>query len=180
MGVARFACAPRPCRALYLFVIASSLLFVPNFAQFSDQIVFNSDPTYHVPEEQPVGTAIVILEAYYVLATPFQLRADGVFSLGQLQNDSQFFTIESALSEDGSQTEGTIRNTVLLDRDGENAQTVFTLSVTYSTPDGSLNTTNIVSMVVTCSSSARCVSVAGQAYGSNVVLTKCRGTSVRA
>ena len=57
--------------------------------------------------------------------------------------------MDSATSQDGSTTEGMLRNAVLLDRDAEGVQTVFTLAVTYSTPDDSLNnTTNTVSLPI--------------------------------
>ena len=110
-----------------------------------DQVVFNVEATYTIHEEQPAGSAVVSLEAYYVLASPLQILADGIFSLDPSEPDSQLFSVDFAPSQDGSRTVGTLRNSVVMDRDAEGAQTVFSLSVTYSTPDGSLSTRNTVS-----------------------------------
>lgn len=125
---------------------------VPCILAQEDQIVFNAESTDYVLEEQPVGTAAVVLEAYYITYSPFLLGADGIFTLDTSQPDSQFFTIESAPNEENSFTLGTLRTAAVLDRDAEGAQTVFTLTVTYSTPDESLSSQETVS----CVTSLRC------------------------
>ena len=128
-------------------ILLPILFLLPANAQV-DEIIFNAESTDYVLEEQPVGTAAVVLEAYYVLYSPFQLGADGIFALDESQPDAAYFTIESAPNADNSLTLGTLRNAAVLDRDGEDAQTVFSLIVTYSTPDGSLTTEHSVSVLL--------------------------------
>ena len=149
MGVAREAAsalAQSRCHlATLIFFVFLLLSSTPSaLGQLEDAIVFNVDSTYIVQEEQPAGSAAVMLQAYYILASPLQSRADGEFALDQTQPDSQLFYIESAVSEDGSRTVGTLRNSVVMDRDAEGAQTVFSVDVIYSTPDGSLSQRNTV------------------------------------
>ena len=156
MGVAgAVQLARAPTQVVFLLVV-SSLFVTPLLAQFEDEIIFNVDSTYFVLEEQPEGTAAVVLEAYYTLSSPFQLRIDGIFTLEQSQTDAQYFTIESAANADGSLTLGTLRNAVVLDRDADGVETVFSLSVTYSTPDGSLSTQNTVSKSIGLQARPKC------------------------
>ena len=145
MGWAGAALKRPPVFSRFFFVLAAISLAPPALSQTQDQVVFNVEPTYHVEEEQPAGTAVVQLEAYYLLASPLQVRADGVFELDESHPDSQLFTMEFAPSQDGSRTLGTVRNVVVMDRDVEGAQTVFSLSVTYSAPNSSLTAQNTVS-----------------------------------
>lgn len=150
MGGAAAAGLPRP-RILSLFFSILAISFAPPAAsQPQDQVVFNVESTYDVQEEQPVDTAVVNLEAYYIIASPLQLRADGIFELDSSHPDSQFFTIDFAPSQDGTRTVGRIRNSVVMDRDVEGAQTVFSLTVTYSAPNSSLSAQNTVSGCLYC------------------------------
>ena len=142
MGVA--AAARHRCRIVFLSVFLAVSCAPRVLSQTQDQVVFNAESSYAVQEEQPAGTAVISLEAYYVLASPLQLRADGVFALDPAQPEAELFTIESALSQDGSRTLGTIRNSVVMDRDVEGAQTVFSLAVSYSAPNSSLSAQNTV------------------------------------
>lgn len=140
MGVAP---ARAPGSFFLLLVIA---LVLRDVAAQEDQIVFNAESTAYVLEEQPVGTAATVLEAFYLLYSPYQLGTDGVFTLNTSQPDAQFFTIESATNEAGSATLGMLRTAAVLDRDAEDAQTTFVLTVAYSTPDGYLSSQRSVSI----------------------------------
>ena len=142
--------------SLFFFLLVVSFT-PPALSQTQDEVIFNVESTYHMEEEQPAGTAVVQLEAYYVLTSPFQLGADGVFELDQSQSDSEFFTIDFAPSPDGSRTLGMIRNAAVMDRDVEGAQTAFSLTVTYSTPDSYLSAQNTVSQRLSCNA-IMCVS----------------------
>ena len=149
MGVAGAAAAGlqharAPSSFLWLLTASSLILPGPILAQ-PDQVVFNAESTFYLLEEQPTGTAAAVLEAYYLVFSPYTLGTDGVFSLDVSQADSQFFSIESAPNGLGSFTLGTLRTAAVLDRDAEGAQTVFTLTVTYSTPDGTLSSQRHVS-----------------------------------
>ena len=144
-GAAWFQRARAPSSSLILWLVTASSLIFPILAQV-DQVVFNAPSTFYLLEEQPAGTAAAVLEAYYIVFSPYALGTDGNFSLDASQADSQYFSIESAPNELGSFTLGTLRTTAVLDRDAEGAQTVFTLAVTYSTPDGSLSSQQSVSV----------------------------------
>ena len=107
----------------------------------STVIVFSPNPeqtTFDLMEEQPVGTAAAILDAYY-LSPFFEVMVDGVFSLDDSQADSRNFTVESVPSAENGVTFGIVRTASVFDRDADGAQTLFTLTVSYSTPDGSLS-----------------------------------------
>lgn len=144
MGVAP-ARAPGSIFLQIVQVLVIFLLLQDVVAQ-QDQIVFNAESTAYVLEEQPVGTVAAVLEAFYLLYSPFQLGTDGIFTLNTSQPDAQFFTIESAPNEAGSTTLGMLRTAAVLDRDAEGAQTTFALTVTYSTPDGYLSSQRSVSI----------------------------------
>lgn len=142
MGVA-------PARApgsIFLQIVLVIFLLLQDVVAQQDQIVFNAESTAYVLEEQPVGTVAAVLEAFYLLYSPFQLGTDGIFTLNTSQPDAQFFTIESAPNEAGSTTLGMLRTAAVLDRDAEGAQTTFALTVTYSTPDGYLSSQRSVSI----------------------------------
>lgn len=143
MGVA-------PARApgsIFLQLVLVIVLLLQDVVAQQDQIVFNTESTAYVLEEQPVGTVAAVLEAFYLLYSPFQLGTDGFFTLNTSQPDAQFFTIDSAPNEAGSATLGMLRTAAVLDRDGEGAQTTFALTVTYSTPDGYLSSQRSVSIL---------------------------------
>lgn len=139
MGVAR-------ARAPWLPVVLVMALILQDAVAQEDEIVFNAESTAYVLEEQPVGTVAAVLEAFYLFYSPFQLGIDGFFSLNTSQPDAQFFTIESAPNGQGSATMGTLRTAAVLDRDAEGAQTMFALTVTYSTPDSYLSSQRTVSI----------------------------------
>ena len=93
-----------------------------------------SQASYYVeiPEEQPNGTQVVNVEAFYFTSTG-RRRIDGQFSIPS-DGDARFFTIETTTTR--RMSVGTIRTAALLDRDAPNVQTIFQFEVVYSTPDG--------------------------------------------
>ena len=147
-GAARLARAPSSRSAANLFLLlAIGFMTVPISLAQQFQVIFNpAQSTYYLLEEQPVGTAVVVLDAYYLVFPSFQIGVDGVFALDASQPDSQYFTIDSAPRTDNSATLGTLRTAAVLDRDAAGAQTAFTLVVSYSIPDGSLSSQHMVSM----------------------------------
>ena len=150
-GAARLARAPssRSAANLFLLLAIGFMMMVPISLAQQFQVIFNpAQSTYFLLEEQPVGTAVVVLDAYYLVFPSFQIRVDGVFALDASQPDSQYFTIDSAPRADNSATLGTLRTAAVLDRDAAGAQTTFTLVVSYSIPDGSLSSQHMVSIVL--------------------------------
>ena len=137
--------------AVRFLLSLSLLLSLPVSRTLAQSITFSPSSSYDLPEEQPVGTAAAVLEAFYF--TPFfAFRTDGIFSLDASPgSDAQYFSIETGLNADDTATQGTIRTAAVLDRDAEGSQTAFTFTVTYSTPDGSASSSAEVIIITSLS-----------------------------
>jgi len=124
-----------------VFLILSSLVHVSECQGGSDSIQFNS--TAYSPvvfEEQPVGTYVVTIGAFYIDSSLGIPLIDGSFNIPS-GGDAQYFTIDTSTTL--SQTAGTIRTATTFDRDATGAQTEFVFSVTYVTPGGSSLSTQV-------------------------------------
>ena len=93
-----------------------------------------SQASYYVeiPEEQPNGTRVVNVAAFYFTSTG-RRETDGQFSIPS-DGDARFFTLEATTTRTSSV--GIIRTAALLDRDAPNAQTGYQFDITYTAPDG--------------------------------------------
>ena len=118
-----------------LFLVLASLLHVSEC-----QVQFNSsayNPT--LPEEQPVGTYVVTIGAVYFDSFGIP-RTDGVFNISTI-GDAQYFRIDTSTAL--FQSAGTITSVAVFDRDAPDVQTVFVFDVTYTTPVGTSESTQV-------------------------------------
>lgn len=118
-----------------LFLVLASLLHVSEC-----QVQFNSsayNPT--LPEEQPVGTYVVTIGAVYFDSFGIP-RTDGVFNISTI-GDAQYFRIDTSTAL--FQSAGTITTVAVFDRDAPDVQTVFVFDVTYTTPVGTSESTQV-------------------------------------
>ena len=118
-----------------LFLVLASLLHVSEC-----QVQFNSsayNPT--LPEEQPVGTYVVTIGAVYFDSFGIP-RTDGVFNISTI-GDAQYFRIDTSTAL--FQSAGTITTVAVFDRDALDVQTVFVFDVTYTTPVGTSESTQV-------------------------------------
>lgn len=118
-----------------LFLVLASLLHVSEC-----QVQFNSsayNPT--LPEEQPVGTYVVTIGASYFDSFGIP-RTDGVFNISTI-GDAQYFRIDTSTAL--FQSAGTITTVAVFDRDAPDVQTVFVFDVTYTTPVGTSESTQV-------------------------------------
>ena len=118
-----------------VFLVLASLLHVSEC-----QVQFNSsayNPT--LPEEQPVGTYVVTIGASYFDSFGIP-RTDGVFNISTI-GDAQYFRIDTSTAL--FQSAGTITSVAVFDRDAPDVQTVFVFDVTYTTPVGTSESTQV-------------------------------------
>lgn len=118
-----------------VFLVLASLLHVSEC-----QVQFNSsayNPT--LPEEQPVGTYVVTIGASYFDSFGIP-RTDGVFNISTI-GDAQYFRIGTSTAL--FQSAGTITTVAVFDRDAPDVQTVFVFDVTYTTPVGTSESTQV-------------------------------------
>ena len=118
-----------------VFLVLASLLHVSEC-----QVQFNSsayNPT--LPEEQPVGTYVVAIGASYFDSFGIP-RTDGVFNISTI-GDAQYFRIDTSTAL--FQSAGTITTVAVFDRDAPDVQTVFVFDVTYTTPVGTSESTQV-------------------------------------
>lgn len=120
-----------------VFLVLASLLHV---SECQVRVQFNSsayNPTLR--EEQPVGTYVVTIGAFY--SDSFGIpRTNGIFNISNV-GDAQYFRIDTSTAL--SQSAGTITTIAVFDRDAPGVQTVFVFAVTYTTPDGTSGSTPI-------------------------------------
>ena len=122
-------------RFVIVFLVLASLLHVSEC-----QVQFNSsayNPT--LLEEQPVGTYVVTIGASYFDSFGIP-RTDGMFNISTV-GDAQYFRID--MSTALFQSAGTITTVAVFDRDAPDVQTVFVFDVTYSTPVGTSESTQV-------------------------------------
>ena len=118
-----------------VFLVLASLLHVSEC-----QVQFNSsayNPT--LLEEQPVGTYVVTIGASYFDSFGIP-RTDGVFNISTI-GDAQYFRIDTSTAL--FQSAGTITTVAVFDRDAPDVQTVFVFDVTYTTPVGTSESTQV-------------------------------------
>ena len=118
-----------------VFLVLASLLHVSEC-----QVQFNSsayNPT--LPEEQPIGTYVVTIGASYFDSFGIP-RTDGVFNISTI-GDAQYFRIDTSTAL--FQSAGTITTVAVFDRDAPDVQTVFVFDVTYTTPVGTSESTQV-------------------------------------
>ena len=123
-----------------VLLILASLVHISECQLGGDSIQFNS--TAYSPavfEEQPVGTHVVTIGAFYIDSADI-LRTDGSFT-ALTGSDAQYFMIETSTTL--SLTAGAIRTATIFDRDATGAQTEFVFSVAYETPSGSSLSTQV-------------------------------------
>ena len=118
-----------------VFLVLASLLHVSEC-----QVQFNSsayNPT--LLEEQPIGTYVVTIGASYFDSFGIP-RTDGVFNISTI-GDAQYFRIDTSTAL--FQSAGTITSVAVFDRDAPDVQTVFVFDVTYTTPVGTSESTQV-------------------------------------
>lgn len=127
----------------YLQISLTLLLVTASYVQ-AQQVQFEQ-PSYFAEfdEEQSNGTVVTEIGALYFNSFGVP-ENDGTFSL-PTTGDAQLFTIETVSGV--SISRGVIRSRTVFDRDDVNAQTQFSFTASYTTPDGTSDTVTITIII---------------------------------